>query len=118
MNETQTANGLGWFSLGLGATQVVAPRWLGRTIGVGDHPALMRTFGMREIIHGVGVLAPDRKAPGVWARVAGDALDLAVLALAIRQSRRRSRVAAAIGMVAAVALADFLTARRLQQTAA
>lgn|SRR5690606_18118397 len=115
MTSTQVARGLGYFSLGLGAAQMLAPRWLGRQIGVGDHAAVMRTFGAREIVTGLGVLNPSFMAQGLWARVAGDALDLAMLGAGARQSRARARVATAAMMVAGVMVADFVFARRLQQ---
>lgn len=70
---------LGYFSLGLGATQLLAPRLLGRLIGVGHHPTVMPLFGLREIAAGVGILATGRKAEFLAARVAGDAVDIAAL---------------------------------------
>lgn len=70
---------LGYFSLALGATQVLAPRFLGRLIGVGGHPTAMPLFGLREIAAGVGILATDRRAEFLAARVGGDVLDLAAL---------------------------------------
>ena len=114
MTSTQIARGLGLFSLGLGAAEMLAPRWLGRQIGVGDHRKVLRAFGAREIVTGLGVLSPRFMVPGLWARVAGDALDLAMLGVGATRSRSRARVAAAIGMVAGVALMDFVVARRLQ----
>lgn len=57
MTEKKLANCLGWFSIGLGVTQMVAPRWLGEKIGVGDRAWLMRALGAREIMTGLGVLA-------------------------------------------------------------
>ncbi|MBX9622475.1 MAG: hypothetical protein K2X82_01540 [Gemmataceae bacterium] len=69
---------LGWFSIGLGAAEVLAPRLLGRLIGVG-HPAVMPLFGLREIAAGVGILASGNPAPWLAARVGGDALDIAAL---------------------------------------
>lgn len=115
MNARQAAKAMGWFSLGLGATQVLAPRWLGRQTGVGEHPRLMRAFGVREIASGVGVLAQRRPEAGMWARVAGDAVDLAALGSQLRGNRQGGRVAAAIGMVAAAGVADVVTARALRR---
>lgn len=116
MTSADVARGLGWFSLGLGATQLLAPRWLGQQIGVGEHSGLMRSFGVREIVTGAGVLARPDAPAGLWARVGGDALDLAMLAAAARESRQRERVGVAIAMVAGVALLDFIFARRLQES--
>src|SRR5882762_9926521 len=44
------AQGLGWFSIGLGVAQIVAPRRMSRLIGVKDvdgNRAVMRAVGMR-----------------------------------------------------------------------
>jgi len=65
-----------------------------------------------------GILAARDPAPGVWARVAGDALDLALLGAAVKGSRRRSGVAVAAALVAGVAAADVWCARRLGAPAA
>lgn len=116
MTTQKAANGLGWFSIGLGLTQLLAPRRLGRMIGVGDHPVTMRAMGLREIATGVGVLAPRRPKMGLWARVAGDALDFALLARALsRREGRRARIAGAAGMVLAVGVLDYLYAREMQE---
>src|SRR5512138_537951 len=41
-DDRQLGQILGLFSIGLGLAEVLAPRALGRAIGVGDHPAIMR----------------------------------------------------------------------------
>src|SRR4030095_7016786 len=46
------------FSIGLGLVELLAPRRLGRLIGAGEHPALLRLCGLREIASGVGLLSP------------------------------------------------------------
>jgi hypothetical protein len=113
MTDTQIAKGLGWFSLALGATQLIAPRWLSRQIGVEERPRLMRAFGLREIASGVGVLSQRRPAAGLWARVAGDAMDLAALGAEAKRSPQRQRLTLAIGMVAGAFLLDLMMARRM-----
>lgn len=113
MADTNTSKALGWFSVGLGLTQVLAPDRLCRLIGVGDRGGLMRLMGVRELLHGAAVLAPRQPTAGLWSRVAGDTLDLALLAAALRdRDARKGRTAAAIGMVAAVGVLDFLEAQR------
>src|SRR4051794_37764338 len=67
------ANGLGWFSLGLGIAQIAVPRVLARAIGIRDdrkNRKLMRAIGSREIAAGIGILTRSRPAGWVWARVA------------------------------------------------
>ena len=113
MTDLQMARGLGVFSLALGGTQLLAPRWLARKIGTSTRPALMRAFGTREIAAGLGVLAQRNPAPSLWARFGGDLLDLGALAAAFRRSARRRRVAFAIGAVLGAAALDALYAKRL-----
>jgi len=48
---------LAWFSIGLGVTQLLAPKALGRAIGVGEQSTIMRMCCMREIVSGVGLLS-------------------------------------------------------------
>lgn len=111
------ARALGIFSLGLGVTQLVAPRALGRMIGVGEHPKLMRSLGMREIASGVGILANDRPAEWLWSRVAGDVMDLALLSRAMDDERGdRSRIAGAAAAVAGALLIDAYAAQRMSRS--
>jgi hypothetical protein len=110
------ANAIGWFSIGLGAAEVLAPRRLSRWLGMENGTRLIQAYGVREISKGVGILANRRPEGWLWARVAGDALDLATLATGLRPDNpRRRNVAIAIGAVAGVALLDVLCARQLGQ---
>ena len=114
LDTQQLARALGWFSIGLGAAEVVAPGRLDRFLGVGDRTVLVRGFGVREIATGVGILVPGNPAPGVWARIAGDALDLAALGSALRaDGAKRGRVGAALGAVVGITAVDVIAARRL-----
>jgi hypothetical protein len=110
------ARGLGWFSLALGAAEVMAPRRLGKAVGVGEHPRLVQACGLRELVAGGGLLSSSDQRPWIWSRIAGDAIDLAALAPALsRHNPRRSAACAAFGAVAAVTALDVLCARRLDQ---
>jgi len=114
----RTAHRLGWFSIGLGLTELLAPRSLGRAIGVGYGPirkVTLRALGLREIAAGLGILSRRRPAIWMWARVAGDAMDLALLGAAMRDRDRRdrARIAGAMGAVLGVTALDYLTARHL-----
>jgi len=40
---------LGWFSIGLGLAEVLAPRSLTRGLGMEGHEQLMQAYGVREI---------------------------------------------------------------------
>jgi hypothetical protein len=110
------ARGLGWFSIGLGVAELVAPGTIGRMLGLEDQKGLLRAFGGREIASGVGVLS-DFPTPALWSRVAGDMLDLGTLAFAARDSdpEQRRNIAIAAGAVGVVALADLFAASSLQK---
>jgi hypothetical protein len=112
MRTKTVARALGWFSIGLGAAELLAPGALGRFLGTG-RTRLLRGFGAREIAAGIGILAGERVAPWVWARVAGDALDLAALVLAIAGGERRRNALIATGAVAGVTALDVLCAKAL-----
>jgi len=108
------AQGLGWFSVALGAAQLAAPRTLARLIGIKDddeHSAAMRAVGVREVATGVGILARPRPAGWLWGRVVGDAIDLVLLAKA--DTKDRGRTVAAMAAVAGVTVPDVLESTRL-----
>lgn len=111
------AQGLGWFSIGLGAAEIVAGRSIAQWLGMDGKSPLLRFYGVREIGAGIGILAqnrPKNRAPWLWARVAGDVLDLATLAPGLRHDNpRRDRVQGAIGVVAAITAVDLLCASLL-----
>ncbi|MGH8178817.1 MAG: SRPBCC family protein [Steroidobacter sp.] len=114
LDDRQLAQALGWFSIGLGLAEVLAPRALGRAIGVGEHPAILRMLGVREIISGIGLLS--ERAPGSWAwsRVAGDAMDLALLGAAMRSpDAQPQRIAIAATTVLGAAALDVYASQRL-----
>src|ERR1044072_8964367 len=102
MNDVQLARGLGWFSLGLGAAEIVAAPQLGSFFGIGDKAGTFRKLGAREIATGVATLKSRVPRGPIWARVAGDAIDAAILGSAVSKRRaRKGRIAVAIGIVAA-----------------
>jgi hypothetical protein len=103
------AIGLGWFSIGLGLAELLMPRALARAAGLPGREALVQLYGAREIATGLAILLSRDKAPAVWARVAGDALDVATLATG--EQPRSGAAMAAVGPVVAL---DLWTAARLQ----
>jgi hypothetical protein len=114
MNEMRVARGLGWFSVGLGFTEVVMGRRLGRALGMEDKSWLLRAFGVREIATGVAILAMDQPTAGVWARVAGDALDLAALRSGFTNDNpNKQNLAVAVVTVAGITALDYWCAKRL-----
>jgi len=107
---------LGWFSIGLGAAQAVAPRAMCKLVGADGNRAgatAMRLMGIRELTQGTGILTRPRPTGWMWSRVAGDALDLSLLGLVALRSDKRMRTAFAIANVAAVAIPDVFEARHL-----
>jgi hypothetical protein len=115
MEFRKLARGLGWFSIGLGMTELMFGKYLGRALGLEHRSGLLRIFGLREIATGIGILTQEKKSPWIWARVAGDALDLGVLGAAAlsRMNQKRGAAAVAVGNVAAVTALDVVTGVRL-----
>jgi uncharacterized membrane protein len=111
------ARGLGVFSLGLGLTQLFAPAVVANLIGVPDRPGTrlaLRLIGARELVSGLGLLRLRAPSTWAWSRVAGDAMDLALLGSALPNSRAiRPRVTAALVAVAGAAAVDAFSAARL-----
>jgi hypothetical protein len=85
-----TATFLGLFSVGLGLTELLCPHDTARATGV-KYPQLLRGYGIRELIAGIGILSTTRPAFWLWSRVAGDAVDLATIAAAYKEAGARDR---------------------------
>ncbi|MEX6506760.1 hypothetical protein [Jiella sp. M17.18] len=108
------AKGLGLFSLGLGALELLAPHKLDRMLGAGDYPNATRFFGLREIAAGLGILLSRDPTYWVWARVAGDALDLGALAPTMTETNpKRGMAATAFANVALITALDIFCAAAL-----
>ena len=116
MNAVTLSRGLGWFSIALGTVELFGGRGLGRALGMEHRTPLFRLFGLREILVGLGILSRPTSPALLWARVGGDALDLAALATGLRRDNpRRTEVDIAMGAVAAVTALDILCGYRLQE---
>lgn len=108
------ACGLGLFSLALGAAELLAPHSLARSIGMPRDAGLVRAFGAREIATGGAILSSSNAAPWMWARVAGDVVDLLALSRGMgRDNPRRGNACLAFAAVAGITLVDLLCARAL-----
>jgi uncharacterized membrane protein len=113
----QLSVALGWFSIALGVSELTAPRAMARVAGLPESTVpIVRALGAREIGHGISILVrPDRPLP-VWSRVAGDAIDLAVLFSALRSDESdERRVSTAIAAVAGVTALDVFCASQLSR---
>ena len=109
------AKGLGWFSIGLGLAELLAPRAIASISGVSKRrTSLIRLYGLREIASGITIFSQQNPAGGVWSRVAGDALDLASLgAAAASPDSNKGRLAFATANVLAVTALDVICAKQL-----
>ncbi len=105
MNEIQLAKVLGWFSIGLGAVELLMPKGLKRELRLERSSGFVRTFGAREVASGLAILTYPEEPGPVWARVAGDALDLLVLARSVTSRRNRGRAAPTVAALAVLGVA-------------
>lgn len=107
------ARALGWFSIGLGLAELIAPGRLTRALGMEGSEALVRAYGAREIGAGVLSLSVD-KTVGIQSRVVGDVLDIATLATGFRDDNpKRNNVGIALAAVIGVTLLDIVCAQGL-----
>jgi hypothetical protein len=112
-NADRMARNLGWFSIGLGAVELLGAERLARALGMRGRETLIRAYGVREILSGVLSLSVDKKA-GLWSRVAGDGLDAATLMGEFRSSNpMKHNLALALLMVGGVAVLDYMTAQQV-----
>jgi hypothetical protein len=108
-----SARALGWFSVGVGLAELLAPKLVARLIGLPGREGVLQAYGLREIITGIGILSSVRPASWVRFRLAGDALDVASLGAGMMNSSSKVCTLGAIGAVSAVTLADAATAQVL-----
>jgi uncharacterized membrane protein len=107
--------GLGVASLCLGLSEILAPAKVAALAGV-DYTnrsrPVIRALGLRECRHAAALLFGPEKL--VWTRVAGDAVDLAMLAagVASRGRGRRGRGAMPAAALIAIGAADLYAALR------
>lgn len=104
------AKALGWFSIGLGVSQLLAAPRYTRALGVEGKEWVVRAAGAREITHGVLSLSTEKQA-GLWSRVGGDLVDIATLALAMRDNPKRDNVKTALTAVIGITLLDLIGAQ-------
>ena len=105
---------LGWFSIGLGLTELLAAPRLTRALGAEGNENIVRAMGARELAHGALCLSIDNGF-GAWTRVGGDAVDLAALAALYRDDNpKKANVGLAIAAVVGCAIADFAAAQSIR----
>ncbi len=108
---------LGLASIGIGLTELAAPRFVESMLGLDQrqsHRGILQVLGVRELMHGLGILTAknnDRALlSGVWARVAGDVLDTALLGVVATKTKSPARFAAVATAVTAIGVADLCCA--------
>lgn len=118
MKKEAIGRAVGTASLIFGVADMLLSHRFGRGIGAGREMGgrLFQVAGAREIATGVaGLIAPASPAPIKW-RLAGDMFDLAALGyIAAPSNPRRNAALLAIGIVAGVALVDWLAARAIEK---
>jgi hypothetical protein len=116
--DAASTRALGLASIAIGLAEIAAPRQVQQLLGIddkADQRGTLRVLGVRELMHGVSLLAgrkPRNVRTGIWSRVAGDALDSALLSAAATKTRRPAMFAAVTVMVLAIGVADALCAAR------
>lgn len=110
---------LGYFSLALGVSQLAAPERVAQLIGLDNRArtrSLLRVIGLREIASGLTILSNGSSAGPLWSRVAGDAMDLALLGGALAGgSGDLARLTAATTAIAGVTALDAYSAASLSR---
>ena len=111
------ARQIGWFSVGLGLAEIVAPDAIAEYLGMEESAPILRMHGFRELTKGIGILSQRRPSPNwLYARIAGDVLDMATLAPGLSEANRhRDRVAAAMLVVIGATALDIVCARQLSK---
>jgi len=96
--------GLGWLSVGLGVTELTFAEGICRGLGARGRAGLVvRLLGARKLFTGVGLLSQKQWRPWVLGRIAGDAVDLALLGATLGRARgssawRLATLASVLGM--------------------
>ncbi len=113
---TPTLSGaLGQNAIGLGVWGLAAPNSVNRFLGMDANPQTVQLlFGAREMATGLRLVSDPTCKMTLWARVAGDVFDIAVLrSLDKPENPKRGNVRTALGVVLAVTALDVLAAVRM-----
>lgn len=109
------ARGLGYFALGIGLLQLLAPRRITRPLGLEGRETLVRACGAGKMLNGIGALS-DNPTPAIRTRFAGNALDLALLAPGLSADNpKRDNVRLVMALLLGCTLLEALTARSLSE---
>ena len=115
-DEHRLARILGWASIEVGLSAIVAPVPLLKAFGMGDHPNLGRFLGARDLVLGAGILRGHNTGTWIRARGIADALDGAlIIGGAATGAFRRDRAPIGLAAAAGFSALSFWLARRLDQ---
>lgn len=102
------ARGLGWLSVAIGITELIAARKVARSLGLTGKERLIRAYGVRELASAVPTLSVESPV-GLASRIVGDVLDIGTLVPALRRSNpMRGNAALATALVVGVTLLDIV----------
>lgn len=85
MDANRLSRGLGWWSVGLGLTELVLAERFSERLGFRERTEWVRAHGVREVVKGWGLLTRSDPRPWLWGRLAGDVFDLSVLGVTLRR---------------------------------
>jgi hypothetical protein len=106
------AKGLGYFSIALGMTELLAPRAVCEAAGIEDREGVIQVYGAREIAQGIAILASHDPTPWIWGRVAGDALDIGTVLTETRSLGNPNTILSLVALAGVTAL-DMICATGL-----
>jgi hypothetical protein len=114
MNEHTLVRGIGWLSIGVGLSLVLAPERTVSGFGMGQRKWLGRFLGAKDLVIGAGILRSEDAKPWLLARALSDAQDAALLIAGISTGVFPPRKAA-FGLTVATSLsaASLILAKRL-----
>ena len=116
MNNRTLGLLLGGLTVGLGLVEVLRGKSLARRMGVPQYSGVVRAYGVRELATAGALFAAPTAAAPVWARVAGDVLDLATLGAASQvRGADKGTIRAAVAFVSGALLLDWWAARRMER---
>jgi hypothetical protein len=109
------AGTLGQNAVGLGVWGTFFPNSVNRFLGMNADPNVIRVaFGVRELYTGFSLIGDPTRKDALWARVAGDLFDIAVLNRLNRPDNpKQKNVRLALGVVLAVTALDAIAATRM-----
>lgn len=117
MNNRTLSLLLAGLSFGLGLVELKRSRQVADALGVRGRAAVVEAYGWRELAAGAALLAAPTSPAPVWARVAGDVLDLGTLGAAFQErGAKTGPLLGALAFVGGALLLDIWAARRIARS--